>query len=147
MKKVVLAAAAAAFVPLLAGAAAPSPESPAHPPPTEAPARLVPKTTYGDTARVVSSRAVYERTPHLRRECRLDKSGYSSTAAEIERCDDIADTGERIVAYDVTYEYNGREFQIRMPYEPGERIAVNVDVRPPLPRPQYNPRPRYRGPY
>lgn len=143
MKKAVLAAAAIAFVPPLAGAATPSPESTPHP----APARLVAKTTYGDTARVLSSQPVYERTPHLRRECRMEKSGYSSAASEIERCDDIADTRDRIVAYDVTYEYSGRQFQIRMPYEPGEQIAVNVDVRPPLPRPEYNPRPRYRGPY
>ena len=66
---------------------------------------------------------------------------------DVERCRTVDEVREARVGYDVTYEYNGREFRIRMPYEPGGEIAVNVDVRPPLPRPLYNPRPRYRGPY
>jgi uncharacterized protein YcfJ len=37
---------------------------------------------------------------------------------------------ERIDGYRVTYEYNGREFTTRMPYDPGERIRVRVDVAP-----------------
>jgi uncharacterized protein YcfJ len=37
---------------------------------------------------------------------------------------------ERIDGYDVTYEYAGREYVTRMPYDPGERIRVRVDVTP-----------------
>jgi uncharacterized protein YcfJ len=37
---------------------------------------------------------------------------------------------ERIEGYRVTYEYNGREFTTRMPYDPGERIRVRVAVAP-----------------
>ncbi len=37
---------------------------------------------------------------------------------------------ERIDGYDVTYEYAGREYVTRMPYDPGERIRVRVDVMP-----------------
>ena len=37
---------------------------------------------------------------------------------------------ERIDGYDVTYEYAGREYVTRMPYDPGERIRVLVDVTP-----------------
>lgn len=37
---------------------------------------------------------------------------------------------ERIDGYRVTYEYNGREFTTRMPYDPGERIRVRVAVSP-----------------
>jgi uncharacterized protein YcfJ len=37
---------------------------------------------------------------------------------------------ERIDGYRVTYEYNGREFTTRMPYDPGERIRVRVAVAP-----------------
>lgn len=37
---------------------------------------------------------------------------------------------ERIEGYDVTYEYAGREYLTRMPYDPGERIRVRVDVSP-----------------
>lgn len=37
---------------------------------------------------------------------------------------------ERIDGYDVTYEYAGREYMTRMPYDPGDRIRVRVDVTP-----------------
>lgn len=105
-------------------------------------------TMYGDTARVVSSTPIHDKSPYSRRECRLEQTGYSTAANEIERCDDIADARERVVGYDVTYEYNGRQFRVRLPYEPGDRIAVNIEVRPPLPEDGRSPRiPRYRGPY
>jgi hypothetical protein len=53
--------------------------------------------------------------------------------------------GERVVAYDVAYEYNGRQFNVRMPYNPGEQMPVNVHVVPPTPRPPAN-RPNGQGP-
>jgi uncharacterized protein YcfJ len=37
---------------------------------------------------------------------------------------------EQIDGYRVTYVYNGREYTTRMPYDPGQRIRVGVDVRP-----------------
>ena len=37
---------------------------------------------------------------------------------------------ERIDGYEVTYEYAGREYMTRMPYDPGDRIRVRVDVTP-----------------
>ena len=37
---------------------------------------------------------------------------------------------EQVDGYRVTYVYNGREYATRMPYDPGERIRVGVDVRP-----------------
>jgi uncharacterized protein YcfJ len=37
---------------------------------------------------------------------------------------------ERIEGYRVTYEYNGREYTTRLPYDPGERIRVRVAVAP-----------------
>lgn len=36
----------------------------------------------------------------------------------------------RVSAYDVTYEYAGRQFLTRTNYHPGDRIRVRVDVRP-----------------
>lgn len=74
----------------------------------------------------------------------------------------IADTGEppvpvpksapcekeRIVGYEVRYEYNGREFRARMPYDPGKEMPVNVEVRPPMAPSSLAPRPpQYRGTY
>lgn len=37
---------------------------------------------------------------------------------------------ERIDGYEVTYKLHGREYTTRMPYDPGERIRVRVDVEP-----------------
>jgi uncharacterized protein YcfJ len=37
---------------------------------------------------------------------------------------------ERIEGYDVTYEYAGREYVTRLPYDPGDRLQVRVDVTP-----------------
>jgi uncharacterized protein YcfJ len=35
---------------------------------------------------------------------------------------------ERVDGYRVSYEYNGREYTTRLPYDPGERIRVRVAV-------------------
>ena len=155
MKKMILALAAAAL-PLVAGAF--TPESTAPPPPpgsspppaatTPAPTRFEPKTGYGDVARVLSSQPVYERTPQARRDCRMEGTGYSSAGADVPPCDPAGSSGERIVAYDVTYQYMGRDFRVRMPFDPGEQMAVNVEVRPPGANPRAGYRiPQTRGPY
>jgi len=55
-----------------------------------------------------------------------ERSGYET------RCETVNDVDyeQRIDGYDVTYRYNGQIYQTRMPYDPGRRIPVNVDVRP-----------------
>ena len=59
---------------------------------------------------------------------------YGSRAREevVQRCDVRYEHEyeERIDGYRVTYEYNGREYTTRMPYDPGERIRVRVAVAP-----------------
>lgn len=49
-----------------------------------------------------------------------------------ERCDVVERYRyeERVEGYDVAYRYNGRIYHTRMPYDPGKRIPVSVDVRP-----------------
>jgi uncharacterized protein YcfJ len=37
---------------------------------------------------------------------------------------------ERVDGYRVTYEYAGREYTTRMPYDPGDRVRIRVDVTP-----------------
>lgn len=37
---------------------------------------------------------------------------------------------ERIDGYRVTYRYHGQKYQTEMPYDPGKKIRVRVDVRP-----------------
>ncbi len=59
--------------------------------------------------------------------------------ASVTVCDPIRDTDDNryqtagtseVSAYDVTYEYAGREYITRTAYHPGDRIRVRVDVRP-----------------
>jgi uncharacterized protein YcfJ len=140
MKKSIPGLAAAALVCLSAGAQqsapAPTPADPVPAPPFN--------TMYGDVAKVVSTKPVPESMAFPRRECRVE-GGSSDAAPEVQRCEPAAAGTERIVAYDVTYEYNGRQFNIRMPYDPGEQMPVNVHVVPPSPRPPMN-RPNGQGP-
>lgn len=37
---------------------------------------------------------------------------------------------ERIDGYDVVYRYHGQKYSTRMPYDPGKRLKIRVDVRP-----------------
>lgn len=37
---------------------------------------------------------------------------------------------ERIDGYRVTYRYNGQKYATTMPYDPGDRLRIRVDVRP-----------------
>jgi uncharacterized protein YcfJ len=37
---------------------------------------------------------------------------------------------ERIDGYVVTYRYHGQKYRTRMPYDPGERMRIRVDIRP-----------------
>jgi uncharacterized protein YcfJ len=70
----------------------------------------------------------------VRREAR--SGGYSYTREErpydVERCEVRYEQSyeERIDGYRVTYVYNGRTQTTRLPYDPGDRIRVRVDVRP-----------------
>jgi uncharacterized protein YcfJ len=66
---------------------------------------------------------------------RRDSGRYEYTEErpyDVERCNVRYDETyeERIDGYHVTYIYNGRKFTTRMPYDPGERIRVRVDVHP-----------------
>jgi uncharacterized protein YcfJ len=50
----------------------------------------------------------------------------------VERCDTVYNyqQEEKLVGYDVLYRYNGAEYQVRMPDDPGATIRVRVNVEP-----------------
>lgn len=59
--------------------------------------------------------------------------GYSQPQAyQVERCDQRIEQTyeERIDGYQVEYEYWGQRYFTRLPYDPGERLRVQVAVRP-----------------
>lgn len=49
-----------------------------------------------------------------------------------QRCTTVEDyrVEQRVDGYDVAYRYHGRVYNTRLPYDPGDRLAVDVDVRP-----------------
>ena len=47
---------------------------------------------------------------------------------EVERCRTVQEVREVAVGYDVHYRYGNREFTTRLPYDPGRRVKVAVDV-------------------
>ena len=60
---------------------------------------------------------------------------------EVERCRTVQEVREVAVGYDVRYRYGGREFVTRLPYDPGRRIRLAVDVRVADDRGPHNPPP------
>lgn len=64
---------------------------------------------------------------------RYDDRGYrESQPYDVERCSVRYDEDyeRRVEGYRVTYVYHGREHTTRLPYDPGDRIRVRVDVEP-----------------
>ncbi|WP_084197002.1 glycine zipper 2TM domain-containing protein [Solimonas soli] len=57
---------------------------------------------------------------------------YATQDGYQQRCRVVADSHyeDRVTAYDVTYRYGGRDYVARLPYDPGDRIAVDVNVQP-----------------
>jgi uncharacterized protein YcfJ len=67
-----------------------------------------------------------------RRNGRTERVVTESRPYEAERCEVRHDERfeERIEGYRVTYEYNGIRQTTQLPYDPGDRIRVRVDVHP-----------------
>ncbi len=63
-----------------------------------------------------------------------NSGGYYVTPGRqvVERCRTVREAryDERVTAYRVTYEWRGRRQVTQMPYHPGNRIRVGVDVYP-----------------
>lgn len=58
--------------------------------------------------------------------------GEGQYSRPVERCRTVyrSHQEERIKAYRVTYRYHGQKYMTEMPYDPGQKIRVRVDVRP-----------------
>ncbi|MET0256585.1 MAG: glycine zipper 2TM domain-containing protein [Luteibacter sp.] len=53
----------------------------------------------------------------------------NTTTATVRKCNTVAGTaGDKIVAYDVRYEYNGVTRSVRMDHDPGDRVEVQEGV-------------------
>ena len=60
-----------------------------------------------------------------------DRGGYTRTEYQ-RQCETVDDyhVENHIDGYDVAYRYHGDVYHTTMPYDPGDRIAVDVSVRP-----------------
>lgn len=60
------------------------------------------------------------------------RQGQGMREEVVQRCDVRYESEyeERIDGYRVTYRYNGREYDTRLPHDPGERIRVSVAIAP-----------------
>ena len=61
-----------------------------------------------------------------------DADGVERHARPVERCKTSyrEHREERIDGYRVTYRFHGQKYMTEMPYDPGSKIRVRVDVRP-----------------
>ena len=61
-----------------------------------------------------------------------DRYRETRRARPVERCETRyrSREEERVDEYRVIYRYNGQKYATRMPYDPGRKIRVRVDVRP-----------------
>ena len=59
--------------------------------------------------------------------------GYTTEHSQpVRRCETQyrSSREERIEGYDVLYRYKGQKYRTRMPYDPGRKLKVRVDIRP-----------------
>jgi len=75
----------------------------------------------------------------------------SAPAATAQRCRDLTRYEQRTVGYDVVYDYQGVRRSVRLAQDPGDRIALDIQVVPagaqaPARRPVAPPAPVYRSP-
>ncbi len=61
-----------------------------------------------------------------------DRYGVEQVARPVRRCESSFQEHreERIRGYNVTYRYHGQTYRTEMPYDPGRRLRIRVDVRP-----------------
>ena len=63
---------------------------------------------------------------------RIEQHRQDERASGDTRCRTVSDSDgapDQVVAYDVRYEYRGREFTTRLNHEPGRWLAVGQDIR------------------
>jgi uncharacterized protein YcfJ len=63
----------------------------------------------------------------------VEMDGRQGTTRTVRRCEQQAAYENRVVAYNVVYEYGGQRYSTQMPQEPGATIPVQVTLTPALP--------------
>ena len=61
---------------------------------------------------------------------RVEAANAPTTDVTVRNCQNWSRTENRLIGYDVVYEYQGRRFATRLTQDPGPSIALNVNVAP-----------------
>lgn len=61
---------------------------------------------------------------------RVEAANTPAQAVPVRSCQTLTSYENRVIGYDVTYEYNGQRYLTRVAQDPGPRIALNVTVAP-----------------
>ncbi|HET9045366.1 MAG TPA: glycine zipper 2TM domain-containing protein [Casimicrobiaceae bacterium] len=59
---------------------------------------------------------------------RTNTTTVTPTTRDVQRCRTVPGYADVIQGFDVRYQYNGREYTARLPYDPGERVRLRVNV-------------------
>jgi len=54
--------------------------------------------------------------------------GSQTRVEEVQRCRTVDDWSRRVVGYDVVYRYDDRNYSTFLPYDPGNRLRLKVNV-------------------
>ena len=57
---------------------------------------------------------------------------YQGNSGPTQHCQTVMQTSQQQIGYQVTYLYHGRQFEARMPFNPGPYLTVRVNVQPDL---------------
>ena len=58
----------------------------------------------------------------------VEANANPATTVPVQRCRTVSSYQNRVVGYDVVYEYSGQRYSTRLPSDPGARLAI--DIRP-----------------
>lgn len=61
---------------------------------------------------------------------RAEAANTPAATVPVRNCQTLTSYENRVIGYDVTYDYNGQRYSTRVAQDPGPRIALNVSVTP-----------------
>ena len=59
---------------------------------------------------------------------RVNATTVAPATQNVQRCRTVQGYADVIQGFDVRYQYNGREYVSRLPYDPGQQVRVRVNV-------------------
>ncbi len=61
---------------------------------------------------------------------RIDNAQNGYVERDVDRCMPVSQVRSELRGYDVVYEYQGRTYSTFLPYAPGDRLRLQINIRP-----------------